>query len=254
MIPAFSETVLGKHRVQYYYCEECCLLKTEAPYWLDEAYQTIGDTDTGLVGRNIANSKMAEVILELLSIAKGKFVDVAGGYGLLTRLMRDKGFDCYTTDKYFQNLFAISFEPTVDFKADALFAFEVLEHIEDPLIFLKTIFNQYGCKTLIFSTLTFANTIPSRDWWYYSFEAGQHITFYQQSTLSLLAKRLECKYWMVNPSLHIFTDIDISHIRRLMFFNKYFRMLYSIYIRLRRKGLSKTWDDHLQMKNLLKNR
>ncbi|MDM9385349.1 methyltransferase domain-containing protein [Chlorogloeopsis sp. ULAP01] len=83
---------------------------------------------------------------------KGKFLDVSGGYGLLTRLMRDIGFDCYTTDKYCQNLFAKAFEPTDKFEADALFAFEVLEHIENPLKFLSKIFMKSGCKTLIFST------------------------------------------------------------------------------------------------------
>ncbi|MDM9385348.1 hypothetical protein QUB80_32355 [Chlorogloeopsis sp. ULAP01] len=40
----------------YYFCEESGLLKTEKPYWLDEAYQeAIADTDTGLVRRNISN-------------------------------------------------------------------------------------------------------------------------------------------------------------------------------------------------------
>jgi hypothetical protein len=252
MESVFSATVLRKHKVTYYYCEECGLLKTEKPYWLDEAYQeAISDTDTGLVSRNVANSALLEVILAGLSIEKGKFLDVAGGYGLLTRLMRDKGFDCYTTDKYCRNLFAKTFEPSPQFAADALFAFEVLEHVEDPLQFLGEVFNQYSCKTMIFSTLTFAYPIPSKDWWYYSFESGQHITFYQPRTLSLLAKRLERNYYMLTPALHIITCIDIPSISRLILFNKYFRKLYSIYVGCKRIRLSKTWDDHLKMKERL---
>ena len=248
MEPVFSETILGRHEVTYYYCKECGLLKTEKPYWLDEAYhEAIADTDTGLVNRNICNSNILEVILSCLSIDKGTFLDVGGGYGLLTRLMRDKGFDCYTTDKYCHNLFAKTFEPSTHFEADALFGFEILEHIENPLQFLQTVFKDYRCKTMIFSILTFANTIPSKDWWYYSFEVGQHITFYQPRTLSLLAERLECKYYRINSDLHIITDIEIPRISRLLLFNKYLRKLYSIVIRRKRKGLSKTWDDHLKV-------
>ena len=253
MKPVFHEEILGKHQVTYFYSKESGLLKTEKPYWLNEAYQqAIADTDTGLVARNICNSNILETILECLAIENGTFLDVAGGYGLLTRLMRDKGFDCYTTDKYCQNLFSYSFEPGTDFKADALFAFEVLEHIEDPLLFLQTIYKQFSCKTIVFSTLTFSNTIPSKDWWYYSFESGQHITFYQPRTLSLLANSLGCKYYMMHPSLHIITDIEMSRTNRALLFNKYIRRLYSIHVRRKRKGLSKTWTDHLKMKDRLK--
>jgi hypothetical protein len=253
MKPVFSATILGKHEVSYYYCDECGLLKTEKPYWLDEAYQeAISDTDTGLVGRNMGNSEWLGAILEYLSIEKGKFLDVAGGYGLLTRLMRDRGFDCYTTDKYCPNLFARSFEPGPGFVADALFAFEALEHIEDPLQFLNELFARYGCKTIIFSTQTFAGSIPPKDWWYYSLESGQHITFYQQRTLSLLARRLGCNYYMLTTGLHIITDITVPGVSRKVFLNKYFLKLYSFYVAFKRRGLSKTWGDHLRMIERLK--
>jgi hypothetical protein len=249
--PSFTATILKKHKVTYYYSKESGLLKTEKPYWLDEAYQeAIDNTDTGILNRNIVNSAWLELILECLLIEKGKFVDVAGGYGLLTRLMRDKGFDCYTIDKFCQNLFAKTFEPNTHFKADALFAFEVLEHIEDPLQFLRTIFNQYRCKTIIFSTLTFTHNIPAKDWWYYSFESGKHVTFYQPRTLSLLADHLRCKYYMIDSGIHIITDIAIPRINRIILSNKHIRRLYSIYVQKKRKGLSKTEDDHLKIKEL----
>jgi len=256
MAPVFSETVMDKYKVQYYHCEECGLIRTETPYWLEEAYKetAISDLDTGLLSRNIANSILLESILECLYVGKGKILDVAGGYGLLTRLMRDKGFDCYTTDKYCRNLFAKTFEPGVQFKADVLLAFEVLEHIVDPLQFLENCFKQYSCRTLIFSTLTYSLKIPSKNWWYYSFESGQHITFYQPQTLAHLAKRLKCKYYMINSNLHIITDIDIPIIGRLILTQKYFRKLYSIYVHYKRKDLSKTWSDHLLIKGYVKER
>ena len=249
MKPVFSETVLGKYLVTYYYCEESGLLKSEKPYWLDEVHQkVIADTDTGLVQRNIYYSRWLEPILHHLFNGEGKFLDVSGGYGLLTRLLRDTGFDCYTTDTYCKNIFADAFEPKDGFISDALFAFEVLEHIENPREFLGDIFKQYSCKTIIFSTITFSNAIPPRDWWYYSFESGQHITFYQPRTLSLLAEILGNHYYAISPNLHIITDIDLSRASHLLLMNNILRKSYAIYVHIRRKGMSKTRDDHLLMK------
>ena len=249
----FSETVLGKHLVKYFYCDESGLLKTEHPYWLEEAYrEAISDTDTGLVDRNVTNSSMLEAVLECLGIRDGKLLDVAGGYGLLTRLMRDKGFDCYTTDKYCKNLFAKSFEPDAGFKAEAIFAFEVLEHIENPMQFLSEMFDAYGCRTMMFSTLVFTEKVPPRDWWYYSFEGGQHISFYQARTLKLLADRLNCNYLMLSPELHLITDKKVSTISRVILTSERLRRLYSRYARFKRQGKGKTWEDHLKMKEQLK--
>jgi hypothetical protein len=251
--PVFSATVLGRHEVTYYYCKESGLLKTEQPFWLEDAYQdAISGADTGLVQRNISNSHILEPILGCLGLAQGRLLDFAGGYGLLTRLMRDKGFDCYTTDKYCANIFAQTFEPGTDFKADALFAFEVMEHIEDPLSLVRDLFKCYSCRTLIFSTVTFGPTVPGKDWWYYGFESGQHITFYQPWTLALLADLLECTYYMLRPDLHLITNRTIPRLNRFVLQNSYARLLYSKYIRGRRKALSKTWDDHLKMKEQLR--
>ncbi|MFN6304153.1 MAG: class I SAM-dependent methyltransferase [Planctomycetota bacterium] len=249
----FSETVLGKHKVRYFYCQDSGMLKTEPPYWLEEAYQdAIADTDTGLVARNIRNSQLLEAVIECLGIKSGTFLDVAGGYGLLARLMRDKGFDCYTTDKYCQNLFAKTFEPRGGFKADAMFAFEVLEHIEDPMEFLTEIFAAYGCRTIVFSTLVFSQSVPPPDWWYYSFASGQHISFYQARTLAMLADRLSCSYLMLNPSYHLITDRKITKTTRVILSNNKLRKLYSYYAQFKRRGRSKTLEDHLKMKEQLR--
>lgn len=252
MQPAFSATVLGRYPADYFYCQDSGLLKVHEPHWLDEAYQeAIADTDTGLVRRNLAHSALLEVVLSCLSLSRGRLLDLAGGHGLLTRLLRDRGFDCYSSDKYCRNLFAKTFEPEAGFRADALFAFEVLEHLEDPLAFLRDAFERYGCRTLVFSTLTFDDKVPDPGWWYYAREAGQHITFYQPRTLALLARRLGCRYEMISPELHIFTDRPVSRLRRLVMLTPWLRRVCAPLIRRRRRDLSRTWADHLEMKRRL---
>jgi hypothetical protein len=166
--------------------------------------------------------------------------------------MRDKGFDFYTTDKYCPNLFAKHFEPEINFKAEALCAFEILEHIENPKEFLEEIFEKYSCKNLIFSTLTFNhNKIPSNNWWYYSFETGQHITFYQPRTLDKLANSLGLNYYMLSQGLHIITDRKLSSIEKLIIFNSRVNSIYTKFIRRKRRGFSKTWEDHCRIKDLI---
>jgi hypothetical protein len=240
MVPVFTETVLNKHPVTYYYSRESGLLKSEKPYWLEEAYcNAISDEDTGLVQRNIENRDLLEKILCCLSLQKGKFLDVGGGYGLLARLLLDKGFDCHTTDKYCQNLFAENFEPGPSSSYDVLFAFEVMEHIENPVDFISTAFHRYGCKTIIFSTKTFKDQVPGRDWWYYAFQTGQHITFYQVRTLVMLAEKLGCRYYGINSNYHIISDRNLSAFKRISLSNTLIRGLWAFFLKSKRKPWAK---------------
>jgi hypothetical protein len=72
-----------------------------------EAYSSaITKLDVGLTYRNITLSDRVNKILIRYFNPKGIFLDYLGGYGLFTRLMRDKGFDFYNTDQYCQNIFA----------------------------------------------------------------------------------------------------------------------------------------------------
>ncbi len=70
--PVFTETVMRRHQVTYFCCDECGLLQTEKPYWLDEAYEeAIPDADTGLVRRNITNAMRLAVVLKALFNNRG---------------------------------------------------------------------------------------------------------------------------------------------------------------------------------------
>lgn len=211
---SFSATILRKYQVDYFYCDRCGLLQTETPYWLDEAYQSaIAAADTGLVARNISISRILARILFFLFDRQGKYLDIAGGYGMLTRLMRDIGFDFYWSDLYCENLLAKGFESGNASKPfTAITAFEVLEHIYNPFDFIKTSLQEAETSTIVFSTELFSADPPSPDTWsYYALNTGQHISFYQQKTLKVLAQNLSlniCSY----GNIHMLTDKSIDNI------------------------------------------
>jgi len=202
---AFSAIVLHKHSVGYFRCATCGFLQTEKPYWLDEAYgDAIALGDTGLVSRNISIALRLAPLLHLLIGRGGRYLDVAGGYGMLVRLMRDFGFDYWWYDKYCDNLLAKGFEAINTSRAyGAVTAFEVLEHVEDPCAFISDSLGNNHCDTLIFSTELYVGAqSPPSTWWYYAFEGGQHISFFQRRTLQKIADRLNLNFATVG-GIHI---------------------------------------------------
>ncbi|MBI4633957.1 MAG: class I SAM-dependent methyltransferase [Deltaproteobacteria bacterium] len=243
MVPEFTAHVLKRYEVNYYYCPVCGLLQTEEPYWLEEAYSAaISDADTGLVARNISLSRKLSCVLYFLFSEEGKYLDVAGGYGLLTRLMRDFGFNFYWSDKYCKNILAKGFESSkASLPFTAITAFEVLEHIYDPLSFIKESLSESGTRTIIFSSLLYEGIPPRPDeWWYYSFNTGQHISFYQKKTLRYIADGMGLHFHTCS-GIHMMTDKTFNSFIFKILSGKFSNALSHI---VERNMKSKTFSDH----------
>lgn len=243
---SFSATLLRQFEVAYYLCPKCGFLRTEEPYWLEQAYyEAIAVTDTGLVQRNnsIAMKLAALIYFELDS--RGIYVDVAGGYGLLVRIMRDLGFDFFWSDKFCQNLFARGFEvDKASGSITALTAIEVLEHVHDPLAFITQEMETFGSRTLIFSTELYQGASPPKNWWYYSFANGQHISFYKLQTLQFIAERLGLKIYSAH-GIHMLTDKLINK-QRFNFLTGICGPLAAFIIKRRMHSRTMADHDHLQ--------
>lgn len=210
---AHRSLVLGKYDVAYFHCDRCGLLQTERPFWLDEAYgSVIARSDTGLVTRNIALSVRLASVLNAFFDPRARYADVGGGYGVLTRLMRDIGFDYYWSDPYCANLFAQGFEaePPAASGFEAVSAFEVMEHVHDPLAAVRSWLAEYGTRTLVFSTQLYHGAPPAPGAWaYYSPATGQHVSFYQRRTLDRMASELGLRAYSAGY-LHLLTDRTIN--------------------------------------------
>jgi hypothetical protein len=201
---AFEATILSRHRVDYLHCTACDQLQTARPHWLEEAYaRPINIEDTGLVQRNLLLSRHMALLLFEGGLREGPFLDYAGGYGLMTRLMRDYGFDFRWTDPYAQNLFATGFEAALEGRFTAISAFEVLEHMVEPAAEVGALLAH--TDTLVCSTELRPEPIPARDWPYYGFGHGQHIGFFSRQSLQALADRLAVRLLSDGAFFHVFT-------------------------------------------------
>ena len=184
----FDGIILNKYNISYYQCKRCALLFTEKPYWLTEAYSAaIANTDTGVMVRNINNAVIVSTMIKKWYSTEDIFVDKGGGYGFFVRLMRDKGFSFYWSDKYAKPLVCDGYEWDGT-KAKMMVNFEVFEHFEEPGAELDSIF--HNADDLVFSTTLYGKNydIPDKTWWYYQFNTGQHIVFYSERTLRYIAK------------------------------------------------------------------
>ncbi len=245
MSDSFKARVLNKYEARYQVCGVCGFLRADRPHWLDEAYaRTIADADTGLVMRNLS---LAPQIAGALYWAMGergagRYLDTAGGYGVLTRLMRDLGFDFFWYDEYCENTLAPGFsfrEQSKPFRA--VTAIEVFEHLTDPKSFVEKTLSMADSDTLIFTTVLYRGAPPPKSWWYYSFATGQHIGFFQRGTLQRLAAELGMQFVSAN-GIHIFSKTKINS--ALLRFVTYRAMAFGTVWWIRKKLGSKTVADH----------
>lgn len=202
----FSEKIISKYKCNYYECTNCKIIQTEEPFWLKEAYEkSINNSDTGIMYRNLYFRELIFIIILLLNgIKKTKissFLDFGGGYGIFVRLMRDIGLDFYWADEFSENLLSYGFEDQKNIY-NSVVSLEVFEHLINPKKVLKNLLNK-SCY-LIFSTELVPKKIMNlKQWNYFGFNHGQHITFFRKETLEYLSKELNLYYSSDGKSIHI---------------------------------------------------
>jgi hypothetical protein len=242
--------ILHKHTISYFTCPTCGCIFTEEPYWLDEAYQeSISSLDTGIMVRNITICEQLMILFTSNFNPNISVVDYGGGYGILTRLLRDKGVNAFWSDKFCENLIAKGFEYNGKDPVDVMLAFEVLEHLPNPLETIQEIMSKTNC--FIFSTelLEKTNYSSNKDWWYFMPDAGQHVFFSSKTSMLKIAEKLKCSYLYYN-GLHILYKPEYISIKRPSAIKRMaLRIIGKInnIIKSDASFQSKTWLDHLTM-------
>lgn len=208
-----SAKILGKYDVQYLRCSQCQYIFLDTPYWLEEAYgSAITKLDIGLITRNEFIVPVVKAVINKWFNPEARFIDYGGGYGMLVRMMRDRGFDYYRQDIYCANLYAEMFDITdvAPFKAELLTAFEVFEHLIDPIKELEKML--LLSDTILFSTeIQPSNNVNPESWWYFTPETGQHIALYSRASLQALADRFALNYYWNEQNVHLFSRRVLDH-------------------------------------------
>jgi methyltransferase family protein len=187
--PFGAALVLRRLQVAYFECPGCGLVQTEKPYWLDEAYaEAISSSDVGIVSRNLSLIRTTSLVIRAFFNPAGRFIDYGAGTGLLVRAMRDSGYDFRYFDRYAKNVFARGFEAADEEQYDLLTAFEVLEHLPDPMQGIADMLRR-SKNVLLTTELLPSHKPPPGQWWYYALESGQHVSIYSRRSLAYIASR-----------------------------------------------------------------
>ncbi len=205
-----ESVIRGKYEARYEKCSDCSFMFIENPTWLEEAYEKpINVSDTGYISRNVYLSKKTLLLFTSLFGRKNTYLDYAGGYGVLTRLMRDYGLDFRHHDKYTPNLFAQGFDYEDRENIEAISCFECFEHLLSPLEEIGDMFKI--SSNILFSTRLLPKEVPDDNWEYYGIEHGQHISFYSPETLKFLAKKFNKNLCSDGKNIHLLTEKKIPN-------------------------------------------
>lgn len=178
---AFRLTVLAKYDISCAVCPDCGSLQTEPPYWLAEAYAA-PSIDPGAARRTLDCYVLVDVVARIFKCRK--LLDFGGNTGLLCRLLRDREYAAYCFDRYVTATYARQFTGSPADRYDLVSAFEVIEHFERPATDLEQIFGPRP-RIVLLSTELFSG--QGADWWYLAPREGQHVFFYSEKAIRLIA-------------------------------------------------------------------
>ncbi|MCI6218056.1 MAG: class I SAM-dependent methyltransferase [Helicobacter sp.] len=142
-------------------------------------------------------------------------LDLGGGNGMLVRLLRDSGIQAFWEDKYCDNFYARGFEwerHKDSYPLPSLAtSFEVFEHLANPK--QEIMYMLELSPNLLFSTELLPTSIPEysgdKQWWYYGFSHGQHISFFTHKSLESIAQEKNL-YFCSYKGLHLFSKNKIN--------------------------------------------
>lgn len=132
-----------------------------------------------------------------------RHLDYGGGSGLLSELMKEKGWNSQTFDPFPQTEARLEDLGTFDY----ITAIEVFEHVPDVNVLMKNLCHLLEKPGLIFfTTLASDNQIlcgKKLDWWYAAPRNG-HVSLFSHKSLTILAQRYGLLYKHLDNIFHLF--------------------------------------------------
>lgn len=217
----FSSAKVLDFITTYSICSKCLSVQVDNPVWIERAHsKAISNLDTGLVSRCLSTSRLTSTLLFLEGKNAAAGIDWGGGTGLLTRLLRDQGFQVRSYDKYATAEHAQGFEVSLEEAEEAatfITSIECFEHLINPIDAYRFVTSK---KEYFFFTTEVIDTPPPdpayNEWWYFVPESGQHITFASKQGLGEFQKILGFDYFVSFGSLHVMSRSRLKFRTRLI--------------------------------------
>lgn len=213
-VPVLDYPVWGGHSAKLRKCPSCTFLFVADPTWLKASFSAeLNRLDVGSVDRSLLVSTFVRGLLGRWSRrASWKVLDVGGGDGLLTRVLRDHGVDCRWTDPYCEPVYDVG--PSVDdlMRFDLAIMGEVALHLEDPIAAFTEVLRT--ADRLLFTAVVPPDSITA-DWWYLMPSTGQHVAFYPLSAIEEIARRLGVSWCSDGRFFHLLSKKPIKRSLRL---------------------------------------
>jgi SAM-dependent methyltransferase len=209
-----------RHEAEYRECVRCLALQVCDPNWLEEAYREedqplFWNLDAGRFRRNFSAYSCLCALRDCgVFPDQARLLDYGGGYGLLTQMLRDGGFDGWLADPHIPRPFFSADRHIANLRDlpansfDVATAFEVFEHLTDPCRVgeeLRRVLHPDG--TMVLSTGIYHPGAHGQEWPYLCTETGQHVTFWTRRALSHFAASLGFRSVGYSPSTEGFVIV-----------------------------------------------
>ena len=212
----FSQLLIrGKFEGRYLKCTSCNFIHAENPSWLEGSFtDALNSLDIGSVDRCNIVADFVEVLANSLKVDNPKVLDWGGGYGLLTRILRDRGVRCSHYDPYTESLFAENIDLQSGSKFDLIVLSEVMLHITDPV---STLTELLKLSDNIMFTAVIAPPDVTPEWWYFMPDTGQHVAIFSQQTIPELGSALKVNTLSDKQFFHLVAKDQPGVLTRLLF-------------------------------------
>jgi hypothetical protein len=209
------DDISGNYRV----CKSCKFIFAENPNWLEGSFtDVLNSLDIGSLDRCTIVADFVEVLLKSLGVDKPKVLDWGGGYGLLTRLLRDRGVDCAHYDPFIEPLFAKNIDISAGDQFDLVIMSEVMLHMTDPL---DTLSELLKISKRVMFTAVIAPSDVTPEWWYFMPDTGQHITIFSEPSISEIGVALEASVLSDKRFFHLVSKSHPKFTTRLLFTKRF---------------------------------
>jgi hypothetical protein len=198
----FQVQIQYKQFADLYSCAKCGFSFYPNQDWIKDSFSDeLNSLDLGAVGRVLLASDFLTEFINSEKLTDAKFLDYGGGYGLQTRIMRDRGFNFKNFDPHTQPLFSRYFTGEPSGRYNLVSLIEVSLHFENPVA-------EFTKLMELGDYLVFTSVVPGKDfgpqWWYITGESGQHIAFYPVSSLKEIANQLGVLFSSDGKLFHVF--------------------------------------------------